>query len=335
MGGFCLLITYLFNLRFYEIFSGGSIDWFILIFSFTHLIVFLVIMFFVRNRKSITFMLIYYTLYNLFYPTLSLVVGKYLDRGEVPLLGLEEITNDLITEFIWPVLGTVLAIILIPRIFAPLYLKIKGKSRIIYADINSHEKIVFKKLIFRTFLIYLFGYGLAKSLITSNIVNMFLFFPYSIHGNIEVGSEIYIAEPLIIFILPITVAIWSIGWTLEDANLYYYKISKEKSKTTYDIEPLHFKYNSLLKGFAGLSSIFILYDVIVKVLLYIFTEAPTQSYFDLFLALVTNLAYMFTMVAALLPAYILYCKFNKKYLHSGLQKDSDCFEVIEKDLRLT
>ena len=63
-------------------------------------------------------------------------------------------------------------------------------------------------------------------------------------------------------ILPLVVGLWSVGWTMEDAGLMHFKLPKEEKKVLYEIEPVHLKYNGLIKGYAGITAILYLVSAI-------------------------------------------------------------------------
>jgi hypothetical protein len=54
-------------------------------------------------------------------------------------------------------------------------------------------------------------------------------------------------------ILPFSIGFWSIGWALEDAGLLHYHLPQTE-KTYYEIEPIYFKYDSYIGGFAGITA---------------------------------------------------------------------------------
>jgi hypothetical protein len=56
------------------------------------------------------------------------------------------------------------------------------------------------------------------------------------------------------FILPFSIGLWAIGWALEDAGLIHFHLPKT-DRTYYEIEPIYFKYDSYIGGFAGIAAI--------------------------------------------------------------------------------
>ena len=54
------------------------------------------------------------------------------------------------------------------------------------------------------------------------------------------------------FVFPLAVGLWAVSWAMEDAGLMHYAF---KSEDNYEIEPIHIRYTSYLKGYAGISAL--------------------------------------------------------------------------------
>jgi hypothetical protein len=114
--------------------------------------------------------------------------------------------------------------------------------------------------------------------------------------------------------MPFVNGLWSIGWVMEDAGLMHYKFEKEERNRLYEIEPVYRNYSYYLKGYAGISSILFLYNVIIA-----WIQVTSES------RIADIIASIFLPAIAILlsiPSYIIYGKFvNKKFLiHQDLKQ---------------
>lgn len=149
-----------------------------------------------------------------------------------------------------------------------------------------------------------------------------------------VGGSYYLGDNLIFdpdvinclvyLILPFVVGIWVTGWSIEDTGLMYYKLPRENEKILFEIEPLHLKYNGLIKGYAGVSSILFL---VIATTVYL-KEWPLHIF-----QVVATILVMMTLYSA--PAYFIYLKVSQKVYRRIFRKDLQELEMLTKnDIKL-
>jgi hypothetical protein len=194
----------------------------------------------------------------------------------VPILGLPETTHYLVFYFLLPPILTILTVIIFPRILTPLLFK--GKKIIFrrYNDayINTEPEVfAVKKFIPRILYIFLLTLGflaIVLPLMTIEAATM-LNTPTNVKYYKDEGLNIRFALPTVfavtfVFIFPIVIGLWSVGWTLEDSGLIHYSGldgQKERWDKLFEIEPIHLRYNGYLKGYAGISSVVFLISLAV------------------------------------------------------------------------
>ena len=243
-------------------------------------------------------------------------------QDTIPLFGLSQVIT-IILVFIIGILGSIIAVILFPRVFTLLFLKIKAilKPRYRNTFIENSPKIHSKrKFIIRTLYNFLLELGLMAFIIPILDPDIFLTEEYNSAYYESVGivpeytmNVLYMSAGLL---LPLIMGLWSVGWILEDSGLMHYKLDRRPGKELYEIEPVHIYVNNFIKGYAGISSIFFLTrvavanaDVAVPV-----NEIITNVFFTLLIAIVPLL---FSI-----PAYVIYskCIMNKKFLRANLKE---------------
>ena len=229
--------------------------------------------------------------------------------GVIPISGLPEVYHMMLFFMIFPLILTIVAVIVFPRVFAPLLLK--GK-RIIFrryndAYIDSDPDVLLPKIfIKRAIYIFLLTLGILAIIVPfmSNEVAKLFLLPKNAEYYEEEGLNLRFVLPVLFaitftFILPIVMGLWSIGWSLEDSGLIHYsglKGQRERLDKLFEIEPTHLRYNSYLKGYAGISSIIFLVSLSVY-----FSGFEGRAEDALFVIL-TPLMTIFISV----PAYIFY-----------------------------
>ena len=239
----------------------------------------------------------------------------------VPFTGLAQPVHNLLLVFIWPLVMSIIMVIIFPRIFVVLFLKIK---QLLWKDyenafIEFEPKILtWRKFLKRMFLGFLLVMGLEASL--APLIDPFLFFTASEEQElVEVGLA---ASPelvryfmayfgvLAMVLVPFAVGLWSIGWILEDSGLIHFNIPESKDKFQ-EVEPIHFRYNTYLGGFAGLSAIFY-YAGAVYAYLTVVGYWAGDIYWSLTFSIV--------LIVVMGPSYIVYWKLAPKFLLKGLKE---------------
>lgn len=129
---------------------------------------------------------------------------------------------------------------------------------------------------------------------------------------------IYTFVPLL---LPIVVGLWSIGWAFEDSGLMHYRFDTRPGRELYEIEPVHARFNSFLKGYAGISSVLFL---ILAVIAWagVTKEARISD-------IIGTISIPIVVIISSIPAYIVYAIFTgKKYF---LRKNLRELKILKEE----
>ena len=237
----------------------------------------------------------------------------------VPLFGLDIIVHRTLFWYLFPILGSIITVLLFSRVFAPLFLKAKRKIYFRYEDCyidNKSAALTKRMFIIRMIYTLFLTLGLMAFILpmidVSQIIAVRDMEGYTSDGIIPRYSLPSLMG-VIGFILPIVVGLWSIGWAMEDAGLMHYRLDDTRPGKLFEIEPIHIKYNSYLKGYAGITAIFF----IVGVSLYFAGIGGTRME-DAIMAFIVPL----TSIGFSIPAYIIYAKVmgNNTYLRKGLKE---------------
>ncbi|TFF87124.1 MAG: hypothetical protein EU550_03920, partial [Promethearchaeota archaeon] len=195
----------------------------------------------------------------------------------VPLFNLEQDMHYLVLFVFWPILTTLIAVILFPLILIPVVMFIKNRiwhkyqnGYIEMGPLQLDLKVFFKRSVY----IFLLGWGLSSTLVSLGVFDVNLFIPTTIDANTELAQRAY-EENLLYYpeffigitslILPLVIGLLSISWTLEDVGLMHYKFPDEakNEKFLYEIEPVYLKYHGIIKGYAGIAGILYLISAII------------------------------------------------------------------------
>jgi len=276
------------------------------------------------TRRTTLIGVVLFTIFVYAYTTLALGQDDFEGEGTVPLFGLPNTLHGLLFWVLLPMVGSIITAIIFPRIFAPLFLKLKRKIYFRFEDTyldGENASLTKRVFIIRYIYTALFTLGVL-AFILPNIDGSVLVSTKDMASYVNEYSPItgeqfnprYSMSSLggvIGFVLPFVVGIWSIGWAMEDAGLMHYRLDDKRPGKMYEIEPVHIKYNSFLKGYAGISAIFFIIGVAL--------------YFNLFPGRISDSIMTFIMpfifILLLLPAYYIYAKVNgdNKYLRKKLK----------------
>ncbi|MFX1567403.1 MAG: hypothetical protein ACFFCV_03445 [Promethearchaeota archaeon] len=247
--------------------------------------------------------------------------------GRVPLLGLSNNMHGLVFYFIVPLVFPLATVLLFSRFITPGFLKVKGfiYRRHKNAYLNLPFNVFFiKKFLKRGIYVFLLTLGLLAVLLP--IIEP--------HADVLINEEFlagYIAEglnlsyllPVVMvvsgMILPIVIGLWSIGWILEDSGLIHYSL-KGRLDQLFEIEPVHLRYNSYLKGYAGISSIILLIKL--------FLEFASQGAIRRVDAIMVLLIPLFNILHTI-PPYLLYGLVTRNY--KNLIKGLPEAKIISED----
>ncbi len=236
----------------------------------------------------------------------------------IGLTGLDEGTHAVVMIAV-SVIGSIIAAIVMPRILAPLFVKIKNK--VFWRYKNGYvlkTSFVFKKkkILLRVLYIFLLILGFLAFLLPIIDPNVILGTEmaesYEIQG-IPAQYSLGVLFTVTAIILPITTGLWAISWALEDSGLMHYKFDDRVGYELYEIEPIHIRYSSILRGFSGISAIIFFYSIV-----YFFTTVNERPYWmsDVIFSALFPIIFAFLS----LPGYYFYGKFlsQGKYLKKGL-----------------
>jgi hypothetical protein len=230
--------------------------------------------------------------------------------GIVPLTGLNAALTYILFWLLWPIFGGILFVIVMPRILGPLFLKMKG---VVWSDyVNAYVDIPRatlkqNRVIRRAIYVGLLTMGIVSILIYI-IPPTLLIPPGVVQPPITVFHMASIAS-IAGLVVPISIALWSSGWSYRDASLVHYKIPDDGVDELYEIEPIYLRFDSFLKGYAGFSSIlFIINLVIVQFTTADFTMALLVLYVFMHVSLLT------------LPSIFVHSRMNHIWLRKNLPK---------------
>jgi len=254
------------------------------------------------------------------------------DSEIVPITGLTESMQNIML-FSVSILISLLFVYLFPRIFCPLFLKIKGiinknyKNGYIETDLALTMK---KKFISRSINCMLLTMGFMVLIL--EFLDPTQWLPGGQRGidyYSPFGIPITYVMPMIItalcLIFPVAVGLWSISWQFEDAGLMHYNISEKPQTPLFEIEPIHVNFSSYLKGFGGISSIFF----ILKVAIAWATVPGTESRID---DVIASITLPVSIIILIIPAYFVYRKTCGKnaFVRKGI---SPIRKITENDLK--
>jgi hypothetical protein len=225
----------------------------------------------------------------------------------IPFTGLDETIHTLIFLFGVGMCGSILTGLVFPRIFSPLFLNIKRMTLKRYKDAyieNSVKVISLKKYLKRVFYCILTTLGFLSFVIPRIDLRLILDSAYLQRFEdygISPGYSNAVQITLISIFMVISVGIWSIGWAIEDAGLMHFSLqTNRKGKEFYEIEPIHLKFFSYLKGFAGITSIFYLFELGLAY------GSVLETNPGVLIDLLTTTLIPIGMIIFLIPAYLIY-----------------------------
>jgi len=217
---------------------------------------------------------------------------------------------------IWPLLGSIILIPIVPRIVVPLFTKITKTSIsgvhegfIEYESDPLFSKTVFSRAIFT----FLFVMGLESTIIPLFELSLFIpageyadwlaapYIPLHLHPNI------FIVTAGMLF--PIAISIFAGVWTLEDSGLVHYDLPNDLSKYQ-EIRPVYSRLSSYLKGFAGFSALIYYISAIIEMI-----EFGTDQLTFNWVAFVSIIVIVWALIGILI-----YSRLNRSWVLKGHTK---------------
>ena len=242
---------------------------------------------------------------------LLLITGDMSDFP-VPWTGLFPKVHYPIFAVIVPVIGSMLSVLVFPRLGVPLFLRFKGIFWKRYE--NAYIQVEYNPLTLKTYLmrssfVFLLTMGLLAS-ISPFIDYSLIIDSFTYNSLIEEGFPMHYSLDTLAglgsLLMPIVIGIWSIGWALEDSGLIHYYIP-ENSLEYFEIEPAHYKYDSYIGGFAGITAFLYYLGAI-----------------GLYIEDLQNLFWSLMMILIVLGingfGYVIYTHFGVSYVRKGIKK---------------
>jgi hypothetical protein len=240
---------------------------------------------------------------------------------------METFTYFIFIGFLIPVIGGIITAIILPRILVPLFLATKS---VVWRNFQNgyietgQDVYSLRRWFSRSLLIALLVLGLIAAII--NTIDPLLFITPAQQAEFEslfgVGSARFvppITMSLAGLLSPIALGLWATSWAMEDAGLVHYKIPKEDEVGFYEVEPIHVRFSSYVKGYAGISSLIFIITIFL-----IMSSDLDNAFFTLLMPLYA--------IVQTIPGYLVYTVLSKKYLRKGLPKVRN---IREEDIRDT
>jgi len=233
-----------------------------------------------------------------------------------PLFNLPAPYSFLLVAFAIPMIGSVVAAVLMPRIVAPIFLRIKGKVMKNYKNAYismEPNPLQLRQWLGRALLTALLILGLMSILVNVIDPHQFMNEQQYLMFEAQIGF-VQLSTPVIFslagFIAPIAFGLWSASWAMEDAGLMHYDIPKPDEKRLYEIEPVYRRYSNYLKGYAGLASLLFMTWVIFLLL---------NTDIDFRAVTFTFLIPVFSILQTI-PGYFVYARLRTSFLTSKLSE---------------
>lgn len=252
----------------------------------------------------------------------------------IPFTGLDESLHTILFLFGIGMGGSILAALVFPKVFSPLFLMLKRKLLFRFKDAyieKTNNTISLRTYLKRVLYCILTSLGLISffiPLIDLSLILDSVYFQRFAEYGISPGYSNAVQVTVLGIFIPISVGIWSIGWAIEDAGLMHFRLQDDrKGKELYEIEPIHLKFFSYLKGFAGISSLFYLFEVGLAY------GSLLQTDPEVLIDLLSTTLLPIAMILLLLPAYLLYAW--KGTITSSLRKNlNQLKKLVTRDIYL-
>lgn len=247
----------------------------------------------------------------LFYQVIYL--GFLEESSVVPISGLLDWQHAALFILIWPLLGSIILIPIIPRIVVPLFTKTKMSDvREGFIELDS-DPLLFRTVVSRAIFTFLLVMGLESTIIP--LFELTLFIPAGEYAEwlvapyvpLHLHPNIFIVTAGMLF--PIAISIFACVWTLEDSGLVHYDLPDDISKYQ-EISPVYSKLSNYLKGFAGFSALIYYISAIIEMI-----EFGTEQLTFKWVAFVSVIVFVWALVGILI-----YSKLNRNWVRKGLTK---------------
>ncbi|MBN1803171.1 MAG: hypothetical protein JW891_16795 [Candidatus Lokiarchaeota archaeon] len=233
----------------------------------------------------------------------------------VPATGMSEDMQIILLGITLPIIGSIITVLIFPRLLAPLFLKAKNKilskkykdAFILVKPRALKGKVIAKRLIYVLAISIVFLLLLVDLLDPTQWLDAGSLQSYADQG-IDPKYHITFLLTCMGLMFPIGMGIWAISWAIEDSGLVHYMFREDGY---YEIEPIHIRYTLYVKGFASLASLAFLFQ-------YFYDNILLDRFSDSLLVF----AILLVVVGIFVPAYFIYAKVMKSndYLKKGLEE---------------
>jgi len=233
----------------------------------------------------------------------------------VPLFGLQTRYHFLLVVYVIPALGGIAAVVIMPRVIAPAYLRYKNTLLKGYRDVRVRvdaQPLNIDRYFRRMTLVALFVLSVLSTV--THYVDPLLFMTQEEYDRfvVEMGFPRF-APPVTItlsgLLIPVAIGLWATSWAMEEAGIFHYYDMGTERRIQMEVEPAYLRYNNYLKGYIGLSSV--VFIATVAALFIIGGEAIEAAIFTLLIPL-------FAVVQSI-PSYLVYSVTGREYLTRGLE----------------
>src|SRR6056297_746351 len=244
--------------------------------------------------------------------------------GKIPVSGMDSLTHGFVFALFVPFIVSILTALFFARFISPLFLRIKNKA-LAHKYTTAYfkrkpqpydKKTLIKRLLFTILLAFGFLSFVFGTVQPENWISPEDKCSYEERG-LDYQYHVDLFLPMFGIVYPIAVGLWAISWALEDSGLMHYVF---RDNDYFDIEPVYVRYNTYVKGYAGIGALLFAVEWPLEQL----NNSATDALF-IFAALLISIGCFF-------PAYIVYVKVLKdhKYLIGGM---TEMKKLTEEDLK--
>lgn len=243
----------------------------------------------------------------------------------VPFWDLAENWTYLILFIFWPLITSIIlglfGKLLFSRIYLWIFKKLHKDWNLGYVKSNPHENN-WKKTFSRLFNVFLVTVGLvdaflaAQIIIPANFLTNLQLENYIVAGITPKYTPTVLSQSLCL-IIPISVGLWSIVWSLEDSGLVQYKMKNiDKGEHFSEMHPLFKDFSAYISGYGGISSIIFYLGYFI----YFFTEYNQLggNFADLIF-----FVFLIFVFLSIYPSFMLLNLISSKFLVKNLKLSPD------------
>ena len=264
------------------------------------------------NKSKIALIMILGVIVILIPMLVFFVISTENNSQLIPLFGLQMKYHLTLFGVVIPHILMIIFVMVFPLLLAPLFLGIKKifmrKYENVYVKTES-DSLDLGEFFKRGFKVFLLTITILSLVFDSDLLNLEQWVSESTATNTPPELLMYnseVSSQLIFLIEPIVIGILSIGWVIKDAGLMHYKLPSEESKGYFEIEPSYMRFNALIEGYSGISTV-------IFYVRFIINGGTRDLFFNLSMGIFVIFASGF--------AYYLYWKIIRPFMIKRLRKD--------------